>query len=90
MKSKLLKFTGAAILAAGMAFVYAETPAEPQHHAANRQEWAQRRFDRMASTLNLTDAQKTQAQSDYEGSARIYKTIRSATEAESPGAERRR
>jgi Spy/CpxP family protein refolding chaperone len=62
MKSNLLKFTGAAVLAAGMAFVYAETPAEPQHHAANRQEWAQRRFDRMASTLNLTDAQKTQAQ----------------------------
>ena len=62
MKSKWFKFTGAAILAAGMAFVYAETPSQPQHHAANRQEWAQRRFDRMATQLNLTDAQKTQAQ----------------------------
>ena len=62
MKSKWLKFTGAAILAAGMAFVYAETPSQPQHRAANRQEWAQRRFDRMSAYLNLTDAQKTQAQ----------------------------
>jgi Spy/CpxP family protein refolding chaperone len=62
MKSKWLKFTGAAILAAGMAFVYAETPSQPQHRGANRQEWAQRRFDRMATQLNLTDAQKTQAQ----------------------------
>src|SRR4051794_28686450 len=60
MKSKCFKFTGAAILAAGMAF--AQSPAEPQHHAANRQEWAQHRLDRMASNLNLTDAQKTQAQ----------------------------
>jgi len=60
MKSKWFKFTSAATLAAGMAF--AQTPAEPQHHAANRQEWAQHRLDRMASDLNLTDAQKTQAQ----------------------------
>jgi hypothetical protein len=49
MKSKWLKLTGAAILAAGMAFVYAETPSQSQHGAANRQEWAQRRFDRMAT-----------------------------------------
>lgn len=62
MKSKWFKFTGAAILAAGIALVYAETPSQPQHHATNRQEWAQRRFDRMSSHLNLTDAQKTQAQ----------------------------
>src|SRR5436190_10984141 len=66
MKSKWFKLAGASILAAGMAFVYAEapTPSQPQaqHKSANRQEWAQRRFDRMASFLNLTDAQKTQAQ----------------------------
>jgi Spy/CpxP family protein refolding chaperone len=62
MKSKWLKMTGAAILAAGMTFAYAETPSEPQHHAVNRQEGAQRRFDRMSAYLNLTDAQKTQAQ----------------------------
>jgi Spy/CpxP family protein refolding chaperone len=65
MKSKWFRFAGASILAAGMCFVYAETPAQqPQAHqkSANRQEWAQRRFDRMATYLNLTDAQKTQAQ----------------------------
>ena len=64
MKSKWFKIAGASILAAGMTFVYAETPSQPQaqHKSATRQEWAQRRFDRMASYLNLTDAQKTQAQ----------------------------
>src|SRR5581483_5192163 len=64
MKSKWFKFAGASILAAGMAFVYAETPAQPQaqHKSATREEWAQRRFDRMATYLNLTDAQNTQAQ----------------------------
>jgi Spy/CpxP family protein refolding chaperone len=66
MKSKWFRLAGASILAAGMAFVYAETPTQPQaqqqHKSGNRQEWAQRRFDRMAANLNLTDAQKTQAQ----------------------------
>jgi periplasmic protein CpxP/Spy len=66
MNSKWFKFAGAGILAAGMAFVYAETPTssqpQAQHKSATRQEWAQRRFDKMASNLNLTDAQKTQAQ----------------------------
>ena len=64
MKSKWFKFAGAGILAAGMAFVYAETPSQPQaqHKSATRQQWTQRRFDHMASFLNLTDAQKTQAQ----------------------------
>src|SRR3954451_20956365 len=62
MKSKWFKYTGAAILAAGMTFVYAETPAQPQHHAGSRQEWAQHRFDRMSTYLNLTDTQKAEAQ----------------------------
>ena len=69
MKSKWFRFAGASILAAGMAFVYAETPTQSQpqahHNRANRQEWAQKRFDRMASALNLTDAQKTQAQAFF-------------------------
>ncbi len=67
MTSKWIKPVGATLLAAGMAFVYAETPstkspsANPQHRAENRQQWQQRRFDRLSSYLNLTDAQKTQA-----------------------------
>jgi Spy/CpxP family protein refolding chaperone len=62
MKSTWMKPIGAAVLAAGMTFAYAETPAQPQPHAAQRQGMAQRHFDRMAAYLNLTDAQKTQAQ----------------------------
>ena len=60
MNSKVIKSIGAGVLAAGLAFAYAET-APPQHRAANRQEWSARRFDRMSTQLNLTDAQKTQA-----------------------------
>lgn len=64
MNSKWFKIAGASILAAGLTFVYAEAPAQPkaQHKSATRQEWAQRRFDRMSASLNLTDAQKAQAQ----------------------------
>src|SRR5215510_8280019 len=64
MNSKWFKLAGATILAAGMAFVYAETPSQSPAHqkSATRQQGMQRRFDRMASFLNLTDAQKTQAQ----------------------------
>jgi Spy/CpxP family protein refolding chaperone len=70
MKSKWFKLAGASLLAAGMTFVYAEapTPSQPQaqSRSAKRQEWAQRRFDRMATYLNLTDAQKTQAKSFFQ------------------------
>jgi Spy/CpxP family protein refolding chaperone len=68
MKSTWIKPIGAAVLAAGMAFAYAETPANPapatteHQHRFNRQEWMQRRFDRLSAYLNLTDQQKTQAQ----------------------------
>jgi hypothetical protein len=63
MKSKWFQFAAAGVLAAGMTFVYAETPAQhqSQQKSATRQQWAQRRFDRMATYLNLTDAQKAQA-----------------------------
>ena len=46
MNSKWFKLAGASILAAGMAFVYAETPAPPQaeHKSATRQERIERRF----------------------------------------------
>jgi Spy/CpxP family protein refolding chaperone len=59
MTSKWFKIAGASILVAGMTFVYADT--QSQTRSATRQEWAQKRFDRMASHLNLTEAQKTQA-----------------------------
>jgi Spy/CpxP family protein refolding chaperone len=65
MKSKLIKSIGAVALAAGLTFAYAETPSQgtqPGHRAMNRQAWMQQRFDRLSAYLNLTDAQKTQAQ----------------------------
>jgi Spy/CpxP family protein refolding chaperone len=69
MNSKWIKPIGAAILATGLTFAYAETSApKAEHRSANRQEWMQRRFDRMSAFLNLTDAQKTQAQAILKGS----------------------
>jgi Spy/CpxP family protein refolding chaperone len=64
MKSTWIMPIGAAVVAAGLAFAYAETPSNsaPRDHAATRQQWMQRRFDRMSAYLNLTDTQKTQAQ----------------------------
>jgi Spy/CpxP family protein refolding chaperone len=63
MQSKWIKPIGAAVLAAGFTFAYADTQANvPQ---PNRQEWRQRRFDRLAAHLNLTDAQKTQAKAIF-------------------------
>ena len=64
MQSKWLRFAGAGILAAGLTFAYAEAPTESpaQHKSLTREQRAQQRFDRMASYLNLTDAQRTQAQ----------------------------
>ena len=68
MKSKWFMPIGAAILVAGAAFVYAQTEPNPgQHRAVNRQEWMQRRFDRMSAALNLTDAQKAQAKTILQG-----------------------
>ena len=67
MKSKWFKPIGAAVLVAGMAFAYAQTQSKGPHRPANRQEWMQRRFDRMSAALNLTDAQKTQAQAILKG-----------------------
>ena len=69
MTSKWIKPIGATVLAAGMALAYAETPSNTapaapphQHSAQSRQQWEQKRFDRMSAYLNLTDAQKAQAQ----------------------------
>jgi Spy/CpxP family protein refolding chaperone len=66
---KWMKPIGTAVVVAGLTFAYAETPSTPAppsphdgHRSANRQEWMQQRFDRMSAYLNLTDAQKTQAQ----------------------------
>ena len=61
MKSKWFKPIGAVVLAAGMAFAYAQTQSNGPHRPAKRQAWMQHRFDRMSAQLNLTDAQKTQA-----------------------------
>jgi len=68
MQSKWIQSIGAVVLAAGVAIAYAQTPApgdHPKHGTANRQEWMQNRFNRMATALNLTDAQKTQAQAAW-------------------------
>jgi Spy/CpxP family protein refolding chaperone len=69
MNSKWIKSIGAAVLVAGLTFAYAETAApDAQHRSGTRQEWRQRRLDRMAAHLNLTEAQKTQAQAIFKES----------------------
>jgi Spy/CpxP family protein refolding chaperone len=76
MNSQWIKTIGAAVLAAGLTFAYAETAApKADHRPANRQEWMQRRFDRMATQLNLTDAQKTQAQAIFKESHESAKQL---------------
>ena len=63
MNSQWMKPIGATVLAAGLTFAYAQTSPAP-----NRQAWMQKRFDRMSTYLNLTDAQKTQAQAIFKES----------------------
>jgi len=68
MQSKWIKSIGAVVMAAGIAFAYADTPSQgnqPSHRAGNRQQWMQHRFDRFSAALNLTDAQKQQAQAAF-------------------------
>ena len=85
MTTKWIKPIGAAVLAAGMAFAYAEAPAQPGNHSANRQQWMQRRFDRISVYLNLTDAQKTQAQAvlkeAHESAAKLAPQMKANREA---------
>jgi Spy/CpxP family protein refolding chaperone len=67
MKSTFARYTAGAILAAGL--IFAQTPSTtnpaPGQHAG-RQAFMQKRFDHMAQQLNLTDAQKAQAQTFYQ------------------------
>jgi Spy/CpxP family protein refolding chaperone len=85
MTTKWIKPIGAAVLAAGMTFAYAEAPAQPGNRPANRQQWIERRFDRISAYLNLTDAQKTQAQAvlkeAHESAAKLAPQMKANREA---------
>ncbi len=88
MKTKWFMPIGAALMVAGLAFANPETPANtqtpsqaaPHHRSANRQQWMQQRFDRMANYLNLTDAQKTQAKSIMQQSRQSTANVRTQLE----------
>ncbi len=68
MKRTFLTLTSSAILTAGMMF--AQTSAAALRHDP------QRRMNRIAAALNLTDAQKAQAQSIFQESANTTKPLR--------------
>lgn len=70
MKNTFLNLAGAATLATGMLFAQTTAPApnQPNAGAATHQHWQHQRGDmlqRLSTDLNLTPAQKTQAQSIF-------------------------
>ena len=76
MKNTLFRFAGAAICASGM--LLAQTQAPPANAAppAQHRQWNRgRMLDNLATKLNLTDAQKQQAQSIMASARQSSKTV---------------
>jgi Spy/CpxP family protein refolding chaperone len=76
MKNNLIRFAGVAALACGAMF--AQTPAAPdngQPPAHHRQGGRGHGFERLATRLNLTDAQKQQAKSIFDAARETSKPI---------------
>ena len=66
MKSNWLRFAAVPALAAGMMFAQTSGSTNPpQDRAAQRQQFQQKRLDRLATVLSLTEAQKEQAQTIF-------------------------
>src|SRR5258705_1292283 len=85
MQHSLLKFAGVTVLAAGMAFGQ-NAPANDHHSRGARQgAGAGMILDRLSADLNLTDAQKQQAQSIFssarQSSASVHSQLRQQQQA---------
>jgi protein CpxP len=75
MKHSFLKVAGAAVLAAGMALAQ-NAPAQNSPHADRHGAQAGSMVDRLAAKLNLTDAQKQQAQSIFAAARKSAQPVR--------------
>src|SRR5260370_19333848 len=75
MKHALLNVAGAAVLAAGMAFAQ-NAPDPNSQHSGRRGAQAGAMIDRFAAKLNLTDAQKQQAQSNFAAARQSAQPLR--------------
>jgi Spy/CpxP family protein refolding chaperone len=83
MKLAFIRFAAAPILASGMLLAQAPAPGAPAQPPAQHRQWQRRQmFDRMASKLNLTEAQSGQAKSiwrsAHESSRPIAQQLRQA------------
>jgi protein CpxP len=75
MKHAFLNVAGVALLAAGMALAQ-DAPAQNTPHAGRHSAQAGSMLDRMAARLNLTDAQKQQAQSIFSEARKSAQPVR--------------
>src|SRR5579864_222879 len=75
MKHRFLNIAGAAVLAAGMALAQ-NAPAPNSPHPGRHAAQAGSMLDRMAARLNLTDAQKQQAQSIFAEARKSAQPVR--------------
>jgi Spy/CpxP family protein refolding chaperone len=75
MKHAILNVAGVAMLAAGMALAQ-NAPAQNTPHAGRHSAQAGSRIDRLAARLNLTDAQKQQAQSIFANARKSAQPVR--------------
>ena len=75
MKHAFLNVAGAAVLAAGMAFAQ-NAPAQNSPHAGRHGAQAGSMIDRLSARLNLTDAQKQQAQSIFAEARKSAQPVR--------------
>jgi protein CpxP len=75
MKHSFLKVAGAAVLAAGMALAQ-NAPAQNSPHPGRHGAQAGSMLDRLAAKLNLTDAQKQQAQSIFAAARKSAQPVR--------------
>ena len=75
MKRKLLNIAGVSILAAGMALAQ-DTPAPNARHSHRHGQAAGSMIDRMSAKLNLSSAQKQQAQSIFANARETAQPLR--------------
>jgi len=75
VKHAFLNVAGAAVLAAGMAFAQ-NAPAQNSPHAGRHGAQAGSMIDRLSARLNLTDAQKQQAQSIFAEARKSAQPVR--------------
>ena len=75
MKRQLLQFVTVGALAAGMALAQNASPS-PAPNAPARHQFVRRHMQRVSQALGLTDAQKAQAKTIFQGARETAKPIR--------------